>query len=78
MRAFALGAPAPRDRVERKDRQGFEKHASPEAILWHLKSAHGRRLVAESDIRWLEKLLAERSRQVVAGEWPPEKRAADD
>lgn len=49
----------------------YAKHAAPQAIEHRLRLARRYAADANRKVRRLEDLLAERRRQVEAGEWPP-------
>lgn len=58
--------------VSKRDWAGFAKHAAPEAIAARLAAATTAHVQAGREVAELRDLLAERQRQVAAGEWPPE------
>lgn len=56
--------------IASRDRKGFARHAAPGAIEAYLRHARKAERAATAERLWLETLLAERRRQVDAGEWP--------
>lgn len=50
---------------------GYAEHAAPESMRAYLDILRKERRWIDSDIAWLEDLLAERCRQIQRGEWPP-------
>lgn len=51
---------------------GFQAHAAPEAILARLELRRRQAARLRTEITRLERLLVQRSRQVLDGAWPPD------
>jgi hypothetical protein len=56
--------------IKSEDREGFARHAAPEAIAHQLKLAEAASRKAERDRRWLADLLRRRTAEQDAGTWP--------
>jgi len=71
LKAVALAAPEPRERMAAEDWRRVERHAAPQAIEARLKRARRALSAAQRTVDRWEALLALRLSQVAAGTWPP-------
>jgi hypothetical protein len=74
----SLTLPTGPDKIRPQDREGFAKHAAPQAIRWHLDKAREELRRQQRYALWLTDLLIDRLAEVADGTWPPKKSLAED